>query len=288
SAQHAQMAGRDGQVVYPDCVEHQPHNREHAVGEAEDGGVRDLPYRHVIDQPRDYRRDRKPDGGGDGGAYSKAPQQYEHDDQRQCGYGRAPAEGMSDGRVIGLKHLQHRSWVEDVLRIEGLLDTAGQLDHVGAHLVWQPGFLEPAHSVLAGDGPAQLDCQVHDFTERDLCAFRLVGIVGVVDDQRMGVAVAGVRDDRTDDVLLGGDGLDTFDERGQRRQRDPDVFEQQVTQAFDGGDGESPCRGEPFTFVGVVGGEHVGRVAELENVRHEGCFSLAITGRVRLRDQHRA
>lgn len=141
--------------------------------------------------------------------------------------------------------------------------------------------------MLAGDGAAESDCQVHDFAECQMCSLRLVAVGGVVHDQRVGVAVARVGDDRAHDVALVGDGLDTFDERGQRGQWHADVFQQQVAETLDSRNRESSCRGEGFTFLWVVGGEHVGGVIAFEDLHHEGDLLVAVTGRVGLGDEHR-
>ena len=48
----------------------------------------------------------------------------------------------------------------------------------GPELAGQPRPLEPADAVLAGDGAAEADGQVHDLAERDLRAFGLAGSAG--------------------------------------------------------------------------------------------------------------
>ena len=79
--------------------------------------------------------------------------------------------------------------------------------------------------MLAGDRAAESDRQVHDFPEREIGSFGLVGIVGVVHDQRVRVAVAGVRDDGDQHPSVGGDRLDAIDEIWQFVQRNPDILE---------------------------------------------------------------
>src|SRR5690606_34202663 len=86
--------------------------------------------------------------------------------------------------------------VEDAVRVEGVLDAPGQGDDIGADLVRQPGLLQAAHAVFAGDGAAEGDGQVHDLAEGPVGASGVLGVGRVVDDQRMGVAVTRVRDDR--------------------------------------------------------------------------------------------
>ena len=58
--------------------------------------------------------------------------------------------------------------------------------------------------MLAGDGAAEADGQLHDFAECEVGALGLIGVRGVEDDQRVGVAVTGVRDHRDHDVALRG------------------------------------------------------------------------------------
>ena len=86
--------------------------------------------------------------------------------------------------------------VEDPVRVERVLHPPGQRHHVLAELVGQRGLLGAADTVLAGDGAAQRDRDLHDLVERRPSPPFRVRVAGVVDDDRMGVAVAGVGDDR--------------------------------------------------------------------------------------------
>ena len=59
-----------------------------------------------------------------------------------------------------------RARVEDVVGVERLLDAPVELHHLGAELAGQPRPLQPADAVLAGDGAAEPDGQIHDLAER--------------------------------------------------------------------------------------------------------------------------
>ena len=49
-----------------------------------------------------------------------------------------------------------------------------------------------AHAVFAGDGAADVDAELEDFGTEIFGTFELTGIIGIVEDQRMQVAVAGM------------------------------------------------------------------------------------------------
>ena len=59
--------------------------------------------------------------------------------------------------------------------------------------------------MFAGDGATEADRQVHDVAESLVSPRRHRGVVGVVDDQRVGVSVTGVGDHRDHQPGVGGD-----------------------------------------------------------------------------------
>jgi hypothetical protein len=65
---------------------------------------------------------------------------------------------------------------------------------LGAELHAHRVELLDAHAVLAGDGAAHRDAGLQDVGAEQLAAVQLVGVVGVEQDQRVQVAVAGVED----------------------------------------------------------------------------------------------
>ena len=75
--------------------------------------------------------------------------------------------------------------------------------------------------------PPRRDGGLHHLVERRPGARVRVGVRGVVDDDRVGVAVAGVSHDRDLDVVLRRDGRDRVEQVGQQRHRRADVLEQQ-------------------------------------------------------------
>src|SRR5690242_4830245 len=108
--------------------------------------------------------------------------------------------------------LNRGAGIEDGLGVQRLLDATVELHRLGPDLVRQPGPFQPADTVLAGDGAAKPDRQIHDLAERTLGAVRHRLVSGVVDDQRMGVAVAGMCDDRDHHVAVGRDAIHAPDQ----------------------------------------------------------------------------
>ena len=140
--------------------------------------------------------------------------------------------------------------------------------------------------MLAGDGAAQPDGQLHDARERALGAVGGIGVGGVVHDDRMGVAVPGVRHHVDLHVARLGDVLDPGDHRGQLGYRDAHVLQQQAAEFLDRAEHAAAGRGERRPFGRVIGGENVCGTALLavgDDGRH---FLGGGPGRVGLHQQH--
>src|SRR5699024_4530495 len=90
-------------------------------------------------------------------------------------------------------------------RIQRILDLTVQRHCLIAQVLREPGLLEPTNAVHPGDRSPQCDSQIHHLTERIVGALALSFVVGVLDDEGMGVAVTGVRHHGDGDVLLLGD-----------------------------------------------------------------------------------
>src|SRR5699024_7453631 len=91
---------------------------------------------------------------------------------------------------------EHLAGVEDPERVESVLHR--QLDPTGpfVELVRQPGALEVADPVLAGDRAAEFDADAHDLLEY-LLRGRRRGLVGCVEEHRgVHVPVTGMRHQR--------------------------------------------------------------------------------------------
>ncbi len=73
-------------------------------------------------------------------------------------------------------------------RLTAMNCSSSVLAELDAHLV----DLLDADAVLAGDGAADLDAQLQDLAAELLGPLQLARVVGVVEDQRVQVAVAGV------------------------------------------------------------------------------------------------
>src|SRR5882672_6793954 len=82
--------------------------------------------------------------------------------------------------------------IEQAVLVERALDAVEGFEfrrlELDAHLV----DLFHAHAVLAGDGAADLQAQLEYFGAESFRARELAGLVGVVEDERVQVAVAGV------------------------------------------------------------------------------------------------
>src|SRR6266446_1183509 len=61
------------------------------------------------------------------------------------------------------------------------------------HRSHQVALLDP-DPVLAGQDAADLDAQLEDIGAKSLGALDLAGLIGIIEDQRMKVAVAGMKD----------------------------------------------------------------------------------------------
>src|SRR4051812_48525156 len=109
-------------------------------------------------------------------------------------------------RVPGL---QDDSGVEDAARIQRILDPRGHGHHVSTDLFGQPRCLETTDTVLTGDRSAELDRSAHDVTEGTTRARFCVAVAGRVDDHRVDVAVAGMRNDGDEDIVASRYRLDT-------------------------------------------------------------------------------
>ena len=68
--------------------------------------------------------------------------------------------------------------------------------------------------MFAGDRAPQTYREVHDFAEGRVRVSPHGRVSGIEDDERMGISVAGMRNQRDCDAVLGGDRLDARDELG--------------------------------------------------------------------------
>src|SRR5271155_1726884 len=81
-----------------------------------------------------------------------------------------------------------RAGVQDALRVQRVLDAAVQRHGIWSQITLEPGMLEPSDPVFAGDRAAEIQGEIHDLPVRQLGPLAHRGVVGVVHDQRMGVA----------------------------------------------------------------------------------------------------
>ena len=95
--------------------------------------------------------------------------------------------------------------------LDGVEDRQLRGSELDAHLV---DFFD-ADTVLAGDGAAVGDAQFEDFAAERLGAGKFARLVGIEQDQRMQVTVAGMKDVGAAQAVLLGQPLDAFEHRCQ-------------------------------------------------------------------------
>src|SRR5699024_7111304 len=110
--------------------------------------------------------------------------------------------------------------------------------------------------MFPGDGPAELDGQVHYLTVCMVRPLFLLFIHWVKDQQWMGVAVTSVGDYSDHDVMVLRDLLYSTDKFTEAWQRNADVLQQERTFLLDGGDSHAAGNDDCFGFFGVRSIEH--------------------------------
>src|SRR3954447_11708943 len=150
---------------------------------------------------------------------------------------RAPSSATGPGSGAGLRRpvpsLQDYSGVEDAARIQRILDPCGHRHHISTDLIGQPRCLETTDAVLTGDRSAELDRSAHDVAEGTTRASFCVAVAGRVDDHRVDVAVAGMRNDGDEAVVGSRYRLDALHQGGQRRNRHADVVDEERTEGLE-------------------------------------------------------
>src|SRR5258708_34658849 len=90
----------------------------------------------------------------------------------------------------GWKHL---AGIEQALRVEGAFQPLLLVEiDLAEHLRHQVALLD-ADAVFAGEDAAKFDADPKDVRAEGLCPLHLAGLVGIVQDQRMQIAVAGMK-----------------------------------------------------------------------------------------------
>src|SRR5262249_6556825 len=122
---------------------------------------------------------------------------------------------LSAQSIQNATELNRRARVQNAQRVERLLDALVEVHHLGTEVAAQPWSLQATDAVLPGDRSAQADGEVHDLAEREMGPLGHGRVGGVEHDERMRVAVAGMRDHRDHQVALGGDPRDSDDQVAQ-------------------------------------------------------------------------
>ena len=89
---------------------------------------------------------------------------------------------------------KHLAGIEQPVGVEGALHPHLLLEVGGGELHAHQLALLDADAMLAGQAAAELDAQLENLRAAQLGALELARIVGVVEDQRMQIAVAGMED----------------------------------------------------------------------------------------------
>ncbi len=165
--------------------------------------------------------------------------------------------------------VEDRARIEDAVGVERVLDPAGQRHDVVTEIGGQPGLLRLADTVFTGDRSAEVEREIHDLAERGVRPRRGRRVGAVVHDQRVGIAVPRMGDERDRDLLLDRDLLDAPHQRGELGQGDADVFEQQVAEALQRGERGPPGSSERITLARIVGAEDLARAAVQRGPLHE-------------------
>ena len=141
------------------------------------------------------------------------------------------------------------------------------LVELDAHLT---DLLDP-HPVLAGDGPSDLHTQLQDLAAQFLGALQLSGVVGVVKDQGVQVAVAGVEDVGHRQSVFLGQFRRAAQYLGQEAAGDGPVHAVVVRgQAAHRGEGGLASLPEAQPLGGVLGGADLCRAACQQKLSHRG------------------
>src|SRR5918992_3327792 len=139
-----------------------------------------------------------------------------------------------------LKPLQDLAGVEDAFRIEGVLHGGVDPESVVAELFGEPGTLEEAHAVLAGDRAAQVDRRPEDVLEGGPGSSDVLGVPVVIDERGMQVAVPGMAERPDHDGVVGGDALDGLEQFGDPADGHGHVVEENGPLTLEGGKGQTP------------------------------------------------
>ena len=121
------------------------------------------------------------------------------------------------------------SRIEQAQRIERIFDGMLHSTDLAAELCLHSATLEKTDAVLAGHRPAEFDRRVKKIIDSSLSGPAGVVVARWAHQQGMNVAVAGMRDRRDLDSMLGTDLLDTCQHQWNGRSRDAHILGQEGT-----------------------------------------------------------
>src|SRR5262245_9900750 len=182
----------------------------------------------------------------------------------------ATAASRSLGPKIAAIERKHLVRVEQPLRVEHGLE---------AHLQPQVGLAElhahevallEAHAVLAREAAAHVDAQLEDLGARLLGSLGLGRIVGVVEDERMQVAVAGVEDVGHPETVVVADVRNLDQHLAEAPERDNAVHAVVVGDAADGAERRLAPLPDGRALLGALADADRAGMEPLGDVRHRG------------------
>jgi hypothetical protein len=132
--------------------------------------------------------------------------------------------------------------------VERVLDTPRKVDRVVAEIGLEPFALEAPNTVLPGYGPVKVQRELHDSGKGLFCCC----CCGVMNDERVGVAVAGMCDQCDGHPSVGGDLFDSTYEVRQSSYGNADVLEEQSATAFECRQCHAPGGDERLALIGGV------------------------------------
>ena len=162
----------------------------------------------------------------------------------------APAGALREG-------LDHLPRVEDAEGIEGGLDGAHDVDRISPALLLQEGSSCSTDTVLAGDRPAEGDGRAVELLAGGVGALLGVVVVAIPDERGVQVAVTGMAEGATANVVGGGDSLDGEEQLRHPGAWRPDVLHAGHAQALHG-----PER-HAAHLAQVVGLHRIGRSVDI-------------------------
>jgi len=188
----------------------------------------------------------------------------------EIGEGDLPAMHVHAPELGAARECRHRlARIEDTVGVEGVLESVklGEFffRELHAHLI----DLLDADAVFAGDGATDRDAEFKNFSAQFLGTFQVAGFVGVVKNQRVQVAVAGVEHVRHRQAVLARQPVNAGQHLGDVPARNGAVHAVVVgREAPDGGKSRLAAGPHPEAFGFILGRAHFGGALPEQQFAH--------------------